>query len=64
MLAITAAVWRHLPDLSGDAFSNVLYGFGVLNFHPGTLCCCPAFAKCGGHNLQRIDSFAPHVASQ
>lgn len=34
--AITAAAWRNLDEMKPKALSNVLYGFGLLNFHPGT----------------------------
>lgn len=33
--AITAAVWRNMDEMKPKALSNVLYGFGLLNFHPG-----------------------------
>lgn len=33
--AITATVWRNLDAVQARPLSNVLYGFGLLNFHPG-----------------------------
>ncbi|PRW33797.1 RAP domain [Chlorella sorokiniana] len=34
--AITATVWRNLEEMKPKPLSNVLYGFALLNFHPGT----------------------------
>lgn len=33
--AVVATAWRRLHDLTPDALCNTLYGFGLLNFHPG-----------------------------
>jgi hypothetical protein len=49
--AITAAAWRHLHEMRPDAFCNTLYGFGLLNFHPGeagsrSVVCCALQRAC------------------
>lgn len=33
--AITARAWRHLHELNPNTLANLLYGFGLLTFHPG-----------------------------
>ena len=33
--AVTAKAWRHLGEIDANVASNLLYGFGLLSFHPG-----------------------------
>jgi hypothetical protein len=34
--AMAAIAWRRLHELPADALCNLLYGFGLLHFHPGS----------------------------
>lgn len=39
--AIAAKAWRHMGELDGNVVTNMLYGFGLLNFNPGgCMRCC------------------------